>query len=216
MEARSRNRRRGGLLLVVAIAVAALLVPAGESATDTTPASVSPAGPERARNLAEGAPVIGGGSVTSITPAQAYSAALEPATISEVDNGLTLQQAVGLPSSSVVLASAVVNCWRWVPSVEWGTWPYQQKVYNDVSWCAAYGDHITSWSSHVSLGAFLCNPSSPYGYKQVGGVGAGIVRLRAGGYFGCPTAVPWITYHYNRWFDTSFYTRGSAAIVAIS
>jgi hypothetical protein len=216
MQTRSRNRRRGGLLLLVAVAVAALLVPAGESAIGTTAASVSPGSPEQVQALAERAPVIGGGSVTSITPAQAYSAALEPATISELDHGLTLQQAVGLPSASVVLATAAVNCWRWVPSVQWGTWPYQQKVYNDVSWCAVYGYHITSWSSHVSLGAFLCDPSSPYGYRQVGGVGYGIVRLRAGGYFGCPTAVPWITYHYNRWFDTSFYTRGSAAIVATS
>lgn len=216
MQTRSRNRRRGGLLLLVAVAVAALLVPAGESAIGTTAASVSPGSPEQVQALAERAPVIGGGSVTSITPAQAYSAALEPATISELDHGLTLQQAVGLPSASVVLATAAVNCWRWVPSVQWGTWPYQQKVYNDVSWCAVYGDHITSWSSHVSLGAFLCDPSSPYGYRQVGGVGYGIVRLRAGGYFGCPTAVPWITYHYNRWFDTSFYTRGSAAVVATS
>jgi hypothetical protein len=202
--------------LLVAVAVAALLVPAGESAIGTTAASVSPGSPEQVQALAERAPVIGGGSVMSITPAQAYSAALEPATISELDHGLTLQQAVGLPSASVVLATAAVNCWRWVPSVQWGTWPYQQKVYNDVSWCAVYGDHITSWSSHVSLGAFLCDPSSPYGYRQVGGVGYGIVRLRAGGYFGCPTAVPWITYHYNRWFDTSFYTRGSAAVVATS
>jgi hypothetical protein len=216
MQARSRTRHRSGLLLLVAVAVAALLVPAAESATATTPASGSPARPEQAQALAGGAPVIGGGSVTSITPAEAYSAALEPATITEVDRGLTLQQAVGLPSASISLATAVVNCWRWVPSVQWGTWPYQQKVNNDVSWCAVYGDHITSWSSHVSLGAFLCDPSSPYGYRQVGGVGAGIVRLRSGGYFACPTTVPWITYHYNRWFDTSFYTRGSAAIVATS
>jgi hypothetical protein len=216
MQTRSRNRRRGGLLLLAAVAVAAQLVPAGESAIGTAAASVSPGSPEQVQALAERAPVIGGGSVTSITPAQAYSAALEPATISEMDHGLTLQQAVGLPSASVVLATAAINCWRWVPSVQWGTWPYQQKVYNDVSWCAVYGDHITSWSSHVSLGAFLCDPSSPYGYRQVGGVGYGIVRLRAGGYFGCPTAVPWITYHYNRWFDTSFYTRGSAAVVATS
>ena len=81
---------------------------------------------------------------------------------------------------------------------------------------SVYGDHITSWSTHVTLGASLCNPTGPYGYKQVGGVGDGLVRLRAGGYFACPTTVPWITYHYNRWFDTSFYTRGSAAVVATS
>jgi hypothetical protein len=216
MQTQPSERRRGWLLMLVAAAVAALLVPARGSAADTTPAAESVASPEQAAGLAGGGPVILGGAVTSITPAQAYGAALEPATISEVDHGLTLQQAVGLPSASVVLASAAVNCWRWVPSVQWGTWPYQQKVYDDVSWCAVYGDHITSWSSHVSLGAFLCNPSSPYGYRQVGGVGDGIVRLRAGGYFGCPTAVPWITYHYNRWFDTSFYTRGSAAVVATS
>ena len=216
MHTTSTNRGRGGLLVLVAVAVAALLVPAGGSAAATSPSPARAADPDQAHDLAGSGAVIGGGAVTSISPAQAYNAALEPATISELDRGLTLQQAVGLRSTSAVLASAAVSCWRWVPGVQWGIWPYQQKVNDDVSWCAVYGDHITSWSSHVSLGALLCDPSGPYGYKQVGGVGYGIVRLRAGGYFACPTTVPWITYHYNRWFDTSFYTRGSAAVVATS
>jgi hypothetical protein len=216
MHTRSRNCRGRGLLLLAAVALTALLIPAAASAADGGAIGVAAASPERAAGLADSAPVLGGGAVTSITPTEAYAAALEPATLSQVQTELTLKQAVGLQSTSAVLASAAVNCWRWVPSVQWGSWPYQQKVYNDVSWCAAYGDHITSWSSHVSLNAFLCNPTGPYGFKQVGGVGGGVVRLRAGGYFACPTTIPWITYHYNRWFDTSFYTRGSAAIVATS
>ena len=214
MDTRSRIRRRCGWLVLAAVAVVVLLAPAGGSTADTTPISAAAASPEQAAALSDGEPVIGGGDVMSITPAEAYAAALEPATISQVDNGLTLKQAVGLEPTSVALASAAASCWRWVPWVQWGAWPYQQKVNDDVSWCAVYGDHITSWSSHVTLGAFLCNPTGPYGYKQVGGVGNGVVRLRAGGYFGCPTTVPWLVYHYNRWFDTSFYTRGSAAIVA--
>ncbi|HVI19837.1 MAG TPA: hypothetical protein VM712_15780 [Gaiellales bacterium] len=215
MHKRTRNRRRGGLLMLVAVALIALLVPALGTAADTSSTAAIVAIPDQVADLSGGAPTIDGGAVTSITPAQAYGAANDSATITQVDDGLTLQQAVGLQSMSVV-ASAPVYCWRWVPSVQWGTWPYQQKVHNDVSWCAAYGDHITSWSTHVTLGASLCDPSGPYGYKQVGGVGDGVVRLRAGGYFACPTTIPWITYHYNRWFDTSFYTRGSAAVVATS
>src|SRR5436305_2314669 len=215
MHQRTRNRRRGGLLLVVAVALSALLVPAVGAAADTSPTAATAAVPDKAADLSGRGPVIGGGAVTSITPAQAYAQATDSATTSQVDGALTLQQAVGLQPMSAV-ASASVYCWRWVPSVQWGTWPYQQKVNNDVSWCAVYGDHITSWSTHVTLGASLCNPTGPYGYKQVGGVGDGVVRLRAGGYFACPTTVPWVTYHYNRWFDTSFYTRGSAAVVATS
>lgn len=201
--------------MVVAVALAALLAPALGTAADTSSTAATVAIPDQVADLSGSGPVIDSGAVTSITSAQAYAEATDAATTSQVDDGLTLQQAVGLQSMSVV-ASAPVYCWRWVPSVQWGTWPYQQKVNNDVSWCAAYGDHITSWSTHVTLGALLCNPTGPYGYKQVGGVGAGVVRLRAGGYFACPTTIPWITYHYNRWFDTSFYTRGSAAVVATS
>jgi hypothetical protein len=216
MQKRSRARSHGALLVLVAVGVASLLVPASGSAADTTSTAAVAASPEKVADTAGSGPVIDGGAVTSITPVQAYGAALEPATISEVENGRNLQQAVGLSSTSAPLTSAAVACWRWVPAVQWGTWPYQQRVNNDVSWCAVYGDHITSWSSHVSLGSLLCGSSGPYGYRQVGGVGSGVVRLRAGGYFGCPTTVPWITYHFNRWFDTSFYTRGSAAVVASS
>jgi hypothetical protein len=215
MHIRPRNRGRGGLLMLVAVTLTALLVPALGTAADTAPIAASAATPDQIAALSGSDPIIDAGAVTSITPAEAYANATAPGTTSQVDGGLTLQQAVGLQSASV-MASAPVYCWRWVPSVQWGTWPYQQKVNNDVSWCAVYGDHITSWSTHVTLGASLCNPTGPYGYKQVGGVGDGVVRLRAGGYFACPTTIPWVTYHYNRWFDTSFYTRGSAAVVATS
>jgi hypothetical protein len=211
MYTHSRGRRRvAALVALVAASAATLLVPAAGRA-----ASTGPQDPAQAQVLVDAGPATGGGAVTSISPEQAYSLAIAPATALEIDGGLTLAQSVGLESGSVV-STASTACWRWVPWVQWGTWPYQQKVNDDVSWCAAYGDHITSWSSHVSLGSFLCSPSGPYGYKQAGGVGSGLVRLRAGGYFGCPTTVPWLTYHYNRWFDTSFYTRGSAAIVATS
>jgi hypothetical protein len=213
MHRRPRNRGRGGLLMLVAVALTALLVPALGRAGDTAPIAANAGSPDQVAALSGSDPITDGGAVTSITPAQAYAEATDPGATLQVDGGLTLQQAVGLQSASV-MTSVPVSCWRWIPSVQWGTWPYQQKVHNDVTWCAAFGDHITSWSTHVSLGASLCDPTGPYGYKQVGGVGSGVVRLRAGGYFACPTTLPWLTYHYNRWFDTSFYTRGSAAIVA--
>jgi hypothetical protein len=210
MQTRSSSRHRRALIALVAAAAATLLVPAVGRAAMTGPEN-----PVQAQSLVEDGLATGGGALTSITPEQAYSLAVAPATVSEVEGGLTLAESVGLQSGSLV-STASIACWHWVPWAQWGVWPYQQKVSDAVSWCAAYGDHITSWSSHVSLNAFLCNPTGPYGYKQAGGVGSGVVRLRAGGYFGCPTTIPWITYHYNRWLDTSFYTRGSAAIVATS
>jgi hypothetical protein len=175
------------------------------------------------KNAAEAPPVMGGGSPTSITPQEAYAAATEPGSTVEIARGLTLEQAVGMEASSgtasptgmFVADAASVSCWRWAPWVRWGTWPWHQKVTNHFNWCAVYGDHITSWSSHVTLDAYLCGYNGAYGFKQVGGVGYGIVRDRAGGYFSCSTPY-FITFHYNRWFDTSFYTRGSAAIVATS
>jgi hypothetical protein len=209
MQTRSTSRRRGALLALVAATAATLLVPVARA--DMTSAG----DPAQAQAPVYSEPTTGGGTITSITPAQAYSLALAPATKSEVDGGLTLAQSVGLQPGGMA-STVAIACWRWVPWAQWGTWPYQQKVSDDVSWCAAYGDHITSWSSHVSLNTYFCDSSGPYGYKQAGGVGSGVVRLRAGGYFGCPTTVPWVTLHYNRWFDTSFYTRGSAAIVATS
>jgi hypothetical protein len=225
MQTRKTTQARLRLLVIAGAAAAALLVPAsgwaGDSpepvtCTDLKAGCAGRADPAQVQRLAESPPVSGAGTITQITPSEAYKAALEPGTTSEIEKGLTLTQAVGLQPASSVTVAAAVGCWRWLPWVRWGTWPYQQRVNADVRWCAVVGDHITSWSSHVGLDAFLCSPSGPYGYRQVGGVGYGVLRVRAGGYFACPSTIPWLTYHYHRWFDASFYTRGTAAIVATS
>jgi len=215
---RKRVFAKKRLVTVVLVAFGLVAYSGGSaSAQDNTPVNPAPVG-----KLANTLPITGGGQVQPITPQEALSAASEPGAQVEVADGLTLKQAVGLEttaparSTSADVAFAVVSCWSWAPWVQWGTWPYQQRVTNNFHWCAVYGDHITSWSEHVALSATLCGYSDAYGYRQVGGAGYGVVRVRAGGNFSCPTAVPWVTYHYNRWFDTSFYTRGSAAIVASS
>jgi hypothetical protein len=226
MERSQQGRRTVGLTPLVAGLVASLALLAGTArAAGGIETGIYGAPVEQMKALTDSRPTTGGGAPQAITPMQAYQAASERGATVEVADGLSLEQAVGLAATASTTAplaaaprasTASVACWRWAPWVRWGTWPWHQKVVNDFSWCAVYGDHITSWSSHVSLDAYLCGYSGAYGYKQVGGAGYGVVRHRAGGYFSCASPYPFITYHYNRWFDTSFYTRGSAAIVASS
>jgi hypothetical protein len=226
MERRRQRELRVSLAPLVAGLVVSLALVAGAApAVGGTETGTHEGSLEQMKALTDSPPTAGGGAPQAITPMQAYKAASEPGTTVEVAHGLSLEQAVGLeattprtqsPAAVSSISTAAVSCWRWVPWVRWGTWPWHQKVSNDFSWCAVYGDHITSWSAHVSLDAYLCGSSGAYGYRQVGGAGYGVVRYRAGGYFSCPSSYPFITFHYNRWFDTSFYTRGAAAVVATS
>jgi hypothetical protein len=108
-------------------------------------------------------------------------------------------------------------CWQnsglWF---EWGTWPYQQRVNESRYWCAnCYGCAQTYRTSHVTLGGggmTLCNSSGAYGFRTGGGNGYTWTIMRSGGHFACPSPIPYITYHYDRWMEWACNTWGNCSL----
>lgn len=104
-------------------------------------------------------------------------------------------------------------CW-WTGGLwhEWGTWPYQQRVTEERYWCATgYGGAQTYRVSHVRGGTTLCDWSNAYGYRIDGGNGYTWTTVRSGAHFDCPTSIPYITIHTDRWQDWACNTWGNCA-----
>ena len=99
----------------------------------------------------------------------------------------------------------------------WGTWPYQQRVNENRYWCATgYGGSQTYRTSHVTLGGgggSLCDHSGAYGFRTTGGNGYTWTTVRSGGHFACPTPIPWVTLHYDRWVEYACNTWGNCSRV---
>jgi hypothetical protein len=131
----------------------------------------------------------------------------------------------GMPVSPEQVAAATGEtpapkspCWYteslWT---QWGTWPYQQRVTEYRYWCAnGLGGPQTTRTSSVHLGGSLCSHHDPWQWRVSGGNGYTWTVVRTGGTFDCPTAIPWITLHYDRWQDWSCNTWGNCAWVRAS
>ena len=141
-----------------------------------------------------------------VTPATALAAAGAPGADTEIAPGLSAAQAVGLADGSRSAQSARraaggTLCFSVVMKGFWGAWPYATGVEDDTYWCGN-GVTISYRTTHVLLtGGGLCGGHDAYGFKVGGGVGYYWEQERVGGYFDCPTYVPWITLHYDRHFD---------------
>ena len=232
MERKNRKCRLLQAAALTAIAVAFVLgVPAvavGGGGVTSPSADVAqmPTSSSEAIQLASAPPAFGAATVQQITPSQAYALSQQPGAVTEVAAGLTLAQAFGLSSqaasseTSSLAPDATAGqyiCWsdyQYPPHVTWGTYPFQQTVYDHQSWCAYYGRYITSRTQYVSLGSTFCSHHDPYGYKLSGGVGYSWVTTRAGGAFGCPTGVPWLTFNHDDSFDMARNAWGTEALVA--
>jgi hypothetical protein len=95
----------------------------------------------------------------------------------------------------------------------WSTWPYDQHVYEDRYWCAnRYGGTITYRVSHVRGASTLCSWGNAYGYKWSGGVGYTWVAVKSGATFTCPTNIPYVNLHLDRWQIVSSNGWGTMAI----
>jgi hypothetical protein len=99
----------------------------------------------------------------------------------------------------IYYAYAYSQCMFFTNWLEWGTWPYQQRVSQDTTWCAA-GGVLTSRYTHVRLGKTFCTSGGAYVQRLWGGTGYPGVILRSGGSFGCgvPKLGGWNRDH---WFD---------------
>src|SRR2546423_10769141 len=132
----SFGRTRLASALIGGRAVAAVAAAPAAAVRDRAPAP-GLATPEQASLLANGPAVQGAAPAVRVSPEQALAAASEPGAQVEVAAGMTPAQAVGLAPVSLAFAKAsgvapaaatAEYCWEHSPWVEWGTWPYQQRV----------------------------------------------------------------------------------------
>lgn len=177
-----------GLAMVVALA-AGPATARGDSEKPGTPAAVA--------NAVSGPIIRGSDAPRRVSVQEARSAAAMPGARVEVPKETTPAQSVG---SDGAAATAAEYCWQHSPWMQWGTWPYQQRVTDHTYWCAVYGRYITYRTQYVRLGTTLCDHSGAYGFRISGGVNHSWVETQAGGHFSCPTTIPWFTIHTDRWF----------------
>jgi hypothetical protein len=104
---------------------------------------------------------------------------------------------------------ATVYCWSFTDAwTQWGIWPYQQRVTEYRYWCGYYGGAQTYRSSSVHPGSTLCSHDSGWQSRISGGDGYTYTVVRTGASFSCPTDIPWITIHTDRWQDWRANTQG--------
>lgn len=87
---------------------------------------------------------------------------------------------------------APVGCWSGTIGTQWGTWPYQQIVYDNTYWCSN-GSDISYRSTTVTTSMFLCRTDSTFTYLVASTLGYRVYM--AGANFSCPTPVPYIVFH---------------------
>jgi hypothetical protein len=191
------------LLLSAAAAAALALTTAGALANVPSPKNYTV---DEAKQLSStGFRHAQEGRAVEVTPAEALAAAQRPGSVTEV--GVPDLENPDMPNV----------CWQhnglWF---EWGTWPYQQRVNESRYWCAnCYGCAQTYRTSHVTLGGgggSLCDRSGAYGFRTSGGNGYTWTIVRSGGHFACPTPIPWVVLHYDRWMEWACNTWGNCAL----
>lgn len=186
-------------------------------------ANVKPLAPDKASALVNSGASHNNAVVGQAeSPQAAMAAASQSGAQVEVAPGMTPAQATGAASSSpngavaaetaAVAASPV--CWHqdgmWE---EWGTWPYQQRVTETRDWCGYLGGAQTYRVSSARGGTTLCSWGSQYTNFVSGGNGKTWTVVRSGASFACPTDIPWITIHTDRWQEWSCNTWGNCAWV---
>ena len=191
---------------LIAFMLAALIVPAAQPATGT--GRRSPSAPPRPRSLAA-AP--GASLGTTIGPASPLDALAARSAAGGADlssrRGSRRRRRRSPPRPA---AQSYQSGWGW------GTWPYDQQVYDHTYYCAVTGDHITYRSTTVTTGGTLFGTESRDNWIVSGGIGYFWMVVHAQARFSCPTVVPWVTLHPTDWLETSYNAWGNAAQVGNS
>jgi hypothetical protein len=200
------------------VAAAVLLTVLGSAAparavTETPP----PLSPDQAQTLATTGTETSSSTTTAVDGQTVLDASTLPGADTTVEGGVSPQAAVGLAplyEGNLIALSRPV-CWANVFRHQWGTWPYEQRVYDTTYWCAVYGSHITYRSSSTTASGTLCGVS--WRAKQLigGGVGPGFTyfTMRSSAGFACPTIVPWITIHTTHHEDVKRTDKGLTTLV---
>lgn len=150
------------------------------------------------------------------TPSDPSTAAALAGAIAPVASGSSTTL---VPSSTAVEspdATALAPIWCWATAFwhQWGTWPYEQRVTDTTYWCAMLGKSITSRSPTVTGTGSLCATNWTAIALISGGVGYPWFTQQSSAGFACPTVIPWITLHENRWVDVNRTDTGGTSEVA--
>ncbi|HZS30681.1 MAG TPA: hypothetical protein VFA37_05445 [Gaiellaceae bacterium] len=192
---------------------AAAVVPTCDCAPVVT-GDATPLPPDDATALVTTGESAGVSDATSVDPATVLAAASAPGADTEIESGLTPDEAVGLaPDAASLDTTATKECWADQAWDQWGTWPYQQKIVDTTYWCADYGVKITLRSSSVTGGGTICALSWRASQLIGGGVGFPSFTERSSAGFSCPTVIPWIVLHPSHHLDVLRTSVGSASIV---
>lgn len=124
----------------------------------------------------------------------------------------TLAPGYASPAAAVAAATA---CSGVSAHVSWGTWPYQRVLYENIYWCAVYGDHVTSYSTSVTTDQTLCSRQNADHFTYSGGVGYSWVTVQANATWSCPI-IGVVPYSVGGWIRTSVNDWGSSSIVGHS
>jgi hypothetical protein len=168
----------------------------------------------------------GSGKARPLDPAVAQALASTPGSSGTSAVPVSKQEALAAmeqPGADVALApgyatpqlavAASTGCTAYQSWRSWGTWPYDQQVYDHTYYCVVTGSHITSRSTSVSTGGTLCGTESRSNWIVSGGIGYSWMVVHAEARFSCPTVIPWVTIHPTDWLETSYNAWGNAAQV---
>jgi hypothetical protein len=191
--------------VLIGVLAAAIVVPAAQAGNGNGKAKLLSA--DQAQALASAPGYSLGTSVTPVSKDEALAAMLQPgANTALAPEFATAQQAVAASSGCASYSSG----WHW------GTWPYDQSVWDHTFYCAVTGDYITYRSTTVTADGTVCGVESKDNWLVSGGIGYFWMVVHAEARFACPTVVPWFSLHPTDWLETAYNAWGNAAQVAHS
>jgi hypothetical protein len=207
----------------IVLALIAVFIVAAGTAGAAKPVKLLPPDQTWALGNTPGESSVGTSAPTPVSPLEALAAASLPGAQTEIAAGLTPAQAVGLePIGTTKGTAGLVTtlgvpagdpCWTAAMYHGWGTYPLNPRIWEDRTWCATYvGGKISYRTTHVHGETTLCSWSNAYTYRVSGGTGYTWVEARDGMTFECPTTIPYITTHWDRWMQASTNSRGSKEI----
>ena len=190
---------------LITLLLAFVLVPAATAGNGNGKAK--PLDPSQAQALASTPGQSLGTTISRASKADALAASTQP--------GAQTELAPGFATPALAIAAST-GCTAWQSGWGWGTWPYDQQVYDHTYYCAVTGDHITFRTTTVTTGGTLCGTESRNNWIVSGGIGYFWMVVHAEARFACPTVVPWVTLHPTDWLETSYNAWGNAAQVGHS
>jgi hypothetical protein len=183
----------------IATAIAALAI-VSPAASAPPPSVLLP--PQAAAQAANEGHVSAPGQVRKASVAEVRAAASVPGTVTEgtLDTVRSFQ-------SVRRHAETEANCFYARPGDTWGTWPYQQSVYQSTYWCAR-GGLLTYRSTSMESESSICARTDSDQQKVGGGVGYDYVVVHGWVSFSCTTIIPWAPTNTFRWANWLYHAMG--------